>query len=75
MPESISDFLQKRGALGILTLLSTEDGQRFTDLDDRLMISSSTLNLRLAEARSLGLVTPGMNTGETSVSNEYQITT
>lgn len=73
--ETISDFLQKRGGLGILTLLSMEDGQRFTDLDEKLSISSSTLNLRLGEARGIGLVVPGMNTEETSVSNEYRITT
>lgn len=73
--ESISDFLQKRGALGILTLLSMEDGQRFSDLDERLMISSSTLTRRLTEARGLGLVVPGMNPEETSVNNEYRITT
>lgn len=73
--ESISDFLQKRGALGILTLLSMEDGQRFSDLDEQLTISSSTLTRRLTEARGLGLVVPGMNPEETSVNNEYRITT
>ncbi|ELZ01036.1 winged helix-turn-helix transcriptional regulator [Natrialba aegyptia] len=73
--ESISDFLQKRGALGILTLLSMEDGQRFSDLDEQLTISSSTLTRRLTEAHGLGLVIPGMNPEETSVNNEYRITT
>lgn len=73
--ESISDFLQKRGALGILTFLSMEDGQRFSDLDEQLTISSSTLTRRLTEARGLGLVVPGMNPKETSVNNEYRITT
>jgi len=73
--ESVSEFLQKRGALGILTLLSMEDGQRFSDLDDRLTISSSTLTRRLTEARGLGLVVPGMTPEESSVSNEYRITT
>ena len=73
--ESISDFLQKRGALGVLTLLSMEDGQRFKDLDEELTISSSTLTRRLTEARALGLLVPGMNPEETSVSTEYRITT
>jgi DNA-binding HxlR family transcriptional regulator len=73
--ESISDFLQKRGALGILTLLSTADGRRFKHLNEYLTISSSTLTLRLTEARGLGLVVPGMETDETSVNNEYRITT
>ena len=73
--ESISDFLQKSGALGILTLLAMEDGQRFSDLDEQLTISSSTLTLRLTEARGQGLVIPGMNPEETSVNNEYRITT
>lgn len=73
--ESISDFLRKRGALGILTLLSMEDGQRFSDLNEQLTISSSTLTRRLTEARGLGFVVPGMNPEETSVNNEYRITT
>jgi len=73
--ESISEFLQKRGALGILTLLSMEDGQRFSDLDEELTISSSTLTRRLMEARGHGLVVPGMTPEETSVNNEYRITT
>lgn len=72
--ESISDFLQNRGALGILTLLSMEDGQRFSDLEEQLKISSSTLTRRLTEARAQGLVVPGMNPKETSVNNEYRIT-
>lgn len=73
--ESISEFLQKRGALGILTLLSMEDGQRFSDLDEELTVSSSTLTRRLMEARGHGLVVPGMTPEETSVNNEYRITT
>lgn len=72
--ESISDFLQKRGALGILTLLSTTDGRRFKHLNEYLTISSSTLTHRLTEARGLGLVVPGMNPEETSVNSEYRIT-
>lgn len=75
MPEAISDFLQKRGALALLTVLAAADGFRFTDLEAELTISSSTLSQRLAEARSHGLVTPGMNPSETSVRNEYRITT
>lgn len=73
--EPISDFLQKRGSLRILTLLSMEDGQRFGELDEKLPISSSTLTRRLTEARGFGLVVPGMNPEETSVNNEYRITT
>ena len=71
----MSDFLQQRGTLGILTLLSMEDGQRFTELEEKLPISSSTLTRRLTEARGHGLVVPGMNPEETSVHNEYRITT
>ena len=75
MPEAISDFLQKRGALALLTVLAAADGLRFTDLEAELTISLSTLSQRLAEVRSHGLVTPGMSPSETSVRNEYRITT
>lgn len=74
MPESISEFLEKRGAMGILVQLSTEGSQRFTDLDNALFISTATLTKRLGEARELGLVTPGMDPKETSVDDEYRIT-
>lgn len=74
MPESISEFLQKRGSLAILTLLTTEGGQRFTDLDNEIDVSTSTLTKRLGVARDLGLVIPGQKLGDTSVGNEYRIT-
>lgn len=59
MPKAISDFLQKRGALALLTVLAAADGFRFTDLEAELTISSSTLSQRLAEARVTGLSHPG----------------
>lgn len=74
MPESISDFLQKRGSIGVLSLLQSGGGQRFTDLDEKLNISSATLTTRIGEARDLGLVTPEMDESDYSVGNQYRIT-
>lgn len=74
MPESISDYLGKRGSIGLLTLLSMEGGMRFSDLEDELTISSSTLTRRIAEARGHGLVIPEMDPQETSVKDLYRIT-
>lgn len=73
MPDSISEFCNSRGGLGLLILLEDE-AQRFTDLSEVLHISQSTLTRRLAQARDLGLVTPEIDEDETSVDDQYRIT-
>lgn len=72
MAETLSEYLQSRGGLGLLVVLKT-GAQRFTDLKNHLHISESTLTNRLGEARSLGLITPEINEKETSVDGQYRI--
>lgn len=73
MPDSISEFCNTRGGLGLLILLDSE-AQRFTDLSEFLHISESTLTIRLKQARDLGLVTPEIDESGTSVDDQYRIT-
>lgn len=70
--ETISDYCQARGGLGVLIVLKSEP-LRFVDLEDALHISTSTLNKRLGEARDLGLITPEFDESETSVDKVYRI--
>lgn len=71
--ETLSDYVQRRGSLGVLIVLK-RGPHRFTDLADALHISDSTLTERLGEARDLGLITPEINEQETTVSEQYRIT-
>lgn len=70
--ETISDYCQARGGLGVMVVLKSEP-HRFVDLEEALHISSSTLTERLGEARDLGLITPEIDEGETSVDRQYRI--
>lgn len=72
MADTVREFCNSRGGLGVLILLYS-DAQRFTDLADLLHISDSTLTYRLAEARDLGLVTPEIDEQETSVGDQYRL--
>lgn len=73
MPETFREFFARRGGLGVLVILK-EGPQRFSELNDRLYISTSTLSKRLGEARDLGLVTPEIDERETSVREQYRVT-
>jgi len=73
MVETLSEYFQLRGSLGVLVVLKSGP-HRFTDLADALHISDSTLTARLGEARDLGLITPEIDEGESSVDGQYRIT-
>lgn len=56
--EDAMDFLSKAGAIGILREIDHTGGMRFTDLDEAVPVSSSTLSTRLGEAVTLGILVP-----------------
>lgn len=74
MAEELSDYVEKRGSLGVLILLKTTGPRRFTDMANRLHISQSTLSERLEEARNHGLITPEIDEEGSSVDSQYRIT-
>lgn len=73
MPDTVSDYFDNRGSLGVLILLKSEP-KRFTDIADALHISTSTLTHRLGEARDLGFVVPEIEEKQTSVNDLYRLT-
>lgn len=73
MAETLSEYFQRRGSLGVLIVLKSGP-HRFTDLADALHISESTLTERLGEARDLGLIIPEIDEQESSVGGQYRIT-
>jgi DNA-binding HxlR family transcriptional regulator len=73
MADTLREYCQLRGGLGLLVVLKGGP-HRFTDLEEVLHVSTSTLTNRLGEARDLGLVTPEIDEGETSVDDNYRIT-
>lgn len=73
MPDTLSDYFQRRGSLGVLVVLKGGP-HRFTDLENVLHISTSTLTARLGEARDFGLIVPEVDENETSVGDLYRIT-
>jgi len=73
MADTLSEYFQRRGSLGVLIVLKGGP-HRFTDLAEALHISDSTLTARLGEARDFGLITPEIDEQETSVGDQYRIT-
>jgi len=73
MPDSVSDYFENRGSLGVLILLNGEP-QRFTDLENALHVSTSTLTHRLGEACDLGFIVPEIEEKQTSVNDRYRLT-
>jgi len=53
--ESIEEFVALKGGVGLLCVINPL-GSRFTDLDDKMVVSPATLEDRLEEAQELGLV-------------------
>lgn len=71
--ETLSEYFQRRGSLGVLIVLKSGP-HRFTNLREALHISQSTLSARLGEARNLGLITPEIDEQDTTVGKQYRIT-
>lgn len=73
MPDTLSEYFQRRGSLGVLVVLKSGP-HRYSDLEEALHISTATLTERLGEARDFGLITPEIDENETSVDDQYRIT-
>ena len=73
MEDTLSEYFESRGGIGVLVVLKG-DAKQFKDLTDRLHVSSSTLTKRIGEAKELGLITPEIDDQETSVNNQYRLT-
>jgi len=73
MAETLSEYCQRRGGLAVLVVLKGGP-HRYTDVEETLHVSTSSLTKRLGEARKLGLITPEIDEKETSVDDNYRLT-
>jgi DNA-binding HxlR family transcriptional regulator len=75
MNSSIAAFLRRKGAVELLCIVDRLDySGRFTDLDEKINVSHSTLSKRLDEAQELGLVTIAINPQADSPETVYGTT-
>jgi len=72
--EEIAAFLARTGAIGLLREVHPMEGSRFTDLDDALDVSSSTLSKRLEEACELDLLEPSLESTDYGTNTQYKLT-
>ncbi|UOO97035.1 winged helix-turn-helix transcriptional regulator (plasmid) [Halococcus dombrowskii] len=75
MNTSFAAFFERKGAVELLCIADRRDFQgRFTDLDDEINVSHSTLSKRLSEAQELGLITVAINPEASSPETVYRTT-
>lgn len=75
MNTSFASFFRRKGAVELLCIADRRDFHgRFTDLDDEINVSHSTLSKRLSEAQELGLITVAINPEASSPENVYRTT-
>lgn len=72
--EEIAAFLTRTGSIGLLREVQHMDGSRFTELDEALDVSSSTLSKRLEEACELGLLEPTLESTDYGTNTRYKLT-
>lgn len=72
--QAISAFLDRKGAVSVLCTVHIVQGSRFTDLNDELSISSSTLAKRLEEAFDLDLLERDFESTSYGANRLYQLT-
>lgn len=70
----IAAFLTRTGAIGVLREVDRKDGSRFTDFDEALDVSSSTLTNRLEEAYELDLLERTLESTDYGTSKRYKLT-
>lgn len=75
MDTSIAAFLRRKGAIELMCVVDGDDSSgRFSEIDEALVISHSTLSKRLDEAQALGLINVSLNES-TSVNGHIYRTT
>lgn len=71
--ETIWDFLQLKGSVGLLTLLH-ERPRMFSELESEMEITSSTISRRRTDADALGLLTVELESDEHGTKHVYTLT-
>ena len=75
MNTSFASFFRRKGAIELMCIADQRDFEgRFTDLDNEINVSHSTLSKRLSEAQELGLINVAINPEADSPENVYRTT-
>lgn len=72
--EAAMEFIARAGAIGILREIDHTGGKRFTDLDEVVPVSSSTLTTRLGEAVKLGILVRNLEEKDGRTDTVYEQT-
>ena len=54
--DAVVDFLHREGSIGMIVKINEENGNIFTELDDKLHVSRNTLSDRIDEAINLDII-------------------
>lgn len=73
MSDLTDTYLRKKGAVRLLCEIDPQ-GSRYTDLDEALEISHSTVGERLGELKEVSLVQQEATTGGRGTTNLYKLT-
>ncbi|TKX60819.1 hypothetical protein EXE48_10325 [Halorubrum sp. ASP1] len=71
--ETIWEFLQLKGSVGLLTLLN-EGPRTFSELESEMEITSTTISRRRIDADDLGLLTVELESGDHGTKHVYTLT-
>ncbi|MDV7351351.1 hypothetical protein R3751_16425 [Halorubrum distributum] len=73
MDVTLEEFLQRKGAIGILTLLH-ERPMTYSEIEPEIEVTSSTIVTRRDEAAKLGLIDVSLGRGEVGTKKVYTLT-
>lgn len=73
MTTTLSSYLQSKGGIGLLSALE-EHGKTFTEIEQIILITSSTIDNRTDDAIELGLVEQAAIRREDRTQTEYRLT-
>jgi DNA-binding HxlR family transcriptional regulator len=75
MTTSIAAFLRRKGGIELLCVMNRDySSGRFTDLDEEINVSHTTLSKRLGEAQDIGLIDVAVNHNPGATGTVYHIT-
>jgi len=74
MSGSVSEFLESKGAVGLLSLLHENGAMTYSVIESEIDVSSSTIAKRRDEAAELGLVRLSLGEGEIGTSRVNHLT-
>jgi len=71
--EAIADFLNSAGGVELL-IVASEGGVRYSELEEKTTVSTSTINERYGEALDLGLIRGDARPNDGGVKKFYELT-